>query len=1096
MQVRAFFILLLITISFCLGGCFGSVKGKVVSTSRIIVIPHRIKASPQSQVISVGQTVQIVVEEGVAPYQFKILRGDASIDATTGLLTVGSLAGSLILSVQDQRGDFFYANFEVVQRLELLPEITQAMTMSQIPFYVVGGRGPYEFKVESGEGNIDKTTGIFTAGLHNSTTLIKVTDQTGVSSTRTITVTSGFAFTQTSITQTQAAAVTLTLTGIPSSLQGQIQYELAGGRGKLEEVTGRSDQIKFTPYTLGGIAIVKAKAPYGVEAQAQIETTPTFKSALSFDYAQSFSVYSNQKTKLGLSGGKKPYTWSVLSGSGQFVGNEFQSTTQYGMSLIKVTDADNITRKLMVDVLSPYQEIQIAAQSKVVEVGSTTVISAFLGLGDSYNFSVVNGDITPVARLDGRVTQVEFRAPPSPGTSIVKVTDQSGRSQYAFLKIASALNIFPKQAHIKKGDGFQFIVSGGYEPYQYSLVAGSGTLDSDTGYYTSSTADDVVTVQVTDAQSRSIQGTIKVSSGLRAEPYGKSISLGSQQQIEVTGGVAPYTFRSVNGLGTVDANGLFQVPSFLPSYQNLKEIIEVKDAEGKIFLLEMYIRGTLNVTQQLVEPYNASNFPSAVINLKETFYLSVKDKINFVVTGGAPPYYISVNDPTKMSTSQSQGDQFELRALATGSVIVTVEDSLHVRKILKYYQILPEFKIKQNVFHLIAKQESTFVVEGGFTKDTVTSLLDKQVVLTKNLGKTGAVSNIDETGFKYLAPDLKSNLLKQTNNLEFKDGLGHYIQIKLTLNPDFGIFDLMEKDQTVATDTNSQLTVGKTVVGGAIYAGYFDEEYKRYMVMPAACDYEQLNGHSTSHVNEDFTPSCSENSDALDFVQKTWNDGNNNYYDIPNVISLASDANSILGVDTKVSSLMCVDITDPDIKKVTCQSGEEATQEIVKVTSSFSPPLSTVDQERLKNLGGYHAAALYCANLNVGGFDDWFLPSKTELAYIYCLSKKYGDSTNSNVYPQESYNHNGMAACSDYVGAYGDLGISGFRKKHIDQWGFEVPAYYWSSTEIKTQWPDWATSAYIQNFNNGQQFGDKVDLATDPDTVKDTPYFIRCVRRY
>ena len=87
-------------------------------------------------------------------------------------------------------------------------------------------------------------------------------------------------------------------------------------------------------------------------------------------------------------------------------------------------------------------------------------------------------------------------------------------------------------------------------------------------------------------------------------------------------------------------------------------------------------------------------------------------------------------------------------------------------------------------------------------------------------------------------------------------------------------------------------------------------------------------------------------------------------------------------------------------------------------------------------------AAKACANLAVGDFDDYFLPSTSELNKMY----------------------------------------QNLRMEDLGGFAFDYDYYYWSSSE----YVDKSSSAWLQNFNNGNQL----------DTNKANTYNVRCVRAF
>ncbi|MFS4459885.1 DUF1566 domain-containing protein [Bdellovibrio sp. HCB2-146] len=215
------------------------------------------------------------------------------------------------------------------------------------------------------------------------------------------------------------------------------------------------------------------------------------------------------------------------------------------------------------------------------------------------------------------------------------------------------------------------------------------------------------------------------------------------------------------------------------------------------------------------------------------------------------------------------------------------------------------------------------------------------------------------------------------------------------------------------------VTIGTVCQGGSLFSGNFDGG--KYMITPGGCEYEP-SGTTTSYPATEFTPNCPGTTDA---ITKAWR-GTANNYDIPGV-------ENVTAVATKSSS---------------SYRGNANTAAIVAITNTSE--------------GGYHPAAHYCDKLNYGGYQDWYLPSKSELAFLYCKSRTSGGVS----YPQEDPN------CATYGYAIGTDLIPGFRT---------TANYYWSSTEAST------SAATTIKISDGTQ------TVTG---AKSTAYYIRCIRRY
>ena len=187
----------------------------------------------------------------------------------------------------------------------------------------------------------------------------------------------------------------------------------------------------------------------------------------------------------------------------------------------------------------------------------------------------------------------------------------------------------------------------------------------------------------------------------------------------------------------------------------------------------------------------------------------------------------------------------------------------------------------------------------------------------------------------------------------------------------------------------------------ALYAGQFNGAY--YMIPPSGCT------NST-------TPTCAGGTDT---VTKSWKGTGG------------------------------MDWNHPYITDVPSVTAESSTAERGDTTTPYITDFTAITAD---------SAADYCRNMVYGGYSDWYLPSKSELAYIYCNSAV---SSHNASYPNEDPN------CATYGGK--SSGLTG-----------SMAAGYWSSSEAVD------STAASQNFSTGLQ-----SLQ-----AKATVLGVKCVRRY
>lgn len=220
----------------------------------------------------------------------------------------------------------------------------------------------------------------------------------------------------------------------------------------------------------------------------------------------------------------------------------------------------------------------------------------------------------------------------------------------------------------------------------------------------------------------------------------------------------------------------------------------------------------------------------------------------------------------------------------------------------------------------------------------------------------------------------------------------------------FGFIPRLSNGTTSSDPCAGTPAEGTVCTGGSIYAGILNSN--KYMIMPSGC------------ANDTSNPSCS-GADTLVNV-RFWNGNSGTLVDIPaveNIIS-SSSASTVLG-----------DVNTPAI--------------LANVSVDTNSP------------------AQYCDSMVYGGYGDWYLPSKTEMAFIACRSQI---SSYSTANPQES---------STNCGTFGG--------KTAVLTGFNTTVPYWTSTEQSNN------QAWSQSFLSGAQVAQPKGGTNNN---------VRCVRKF
>lgn len=149
------------------------------------------------------------------------------------------------------------------------------------------------------------------------------------------------------------------------------------------------------------------------------------------------------------------------------------------------------------------------------------------------------------------------------------------------------------------------------------------------------------------------------------------------------------------------------------------------------------------------------------------------------------------------------------------------------------------------------------------------------------------------------------------------------------------------------------------------------------------------------------------------------------------------------------------------------------------VTSLIDGPANTTT---LAGLGADYEAAIFCENLNTGGYTDWYLPSFNELATVYYYLKP----TTTNNFTNTGSTANAVSpqpvSTNFTTGNPAQTSATSFRTGASSQ-EFVASGEYWVSLGYV---PLGNNNAWSRNFGNGEE---------NVNTKTVTTYYTRAIRR-
>jgi hypothetical protein len=526
-----------------------------------------------------------------------------------------------------------------------------------------GGTPPYSWSLSSGtlpggltlsaSGSI---TGRPSAGTFSFT--VRVTDKTGLFADRPLSI-----VVASSISIGCPAANALggqSFSSSASATGGQPPYTWSPAVGlpaglslnAAGQLTGVPTDIGTFPYTLSVSDSTGASATQlctlTVTANLTILTT-------SVPDASQGSLYSQT---LNASGGKAPYTWTLLSGALppgvnlSSAGLLSGSATQLGLFnfTVKVMDSSGASAQKPFSINVSSGLVVAACPPSGIEIGLQVGVSlAAVGGTSPYKWSVSSGSLPPGLALDpaGTINGTPTQSGSAQFTLVATDNTNQTASRQCTMNVQPALSISTSSlASSIAGAPYSDTVaaSGGQPPYIWSTTGGSLppglSLNAGTGQITGTpvaAATFGFTVQATDSIGAQVTKdlTITISPGLTIPDCPTPIAVIGQQYsaaLVVIGGSAPYQWSIASGalpsgLSLDAANALVAgVPSQAGSSSYM---LQVNDSSNK------------STTRACTIQVTGASFTITTASLPDGV-VSVQYSATLAASGGQPPYAWSI----------------------------------------------------------------------------------------------------------------------------------------------------------------------------------------------------------------------------------------------------------------------------------------------------------------------------------------------------------------------------------------------------------------------------------------------------------------------
>jgi alpha-tubulin suppressor-like RCC1 family protein len=164
------------------------VKDSEGSTALALVFTvAQLRIIPDSLRLTATSSLAFAATGGTAPYRFEVVQGTGSVNATSGLFTADTSAGTAVVRVVDSGGFTSQAVVTIYAKPSISLATVSIEEYGRISYSTSGGTPPLVYSVVSGGGSVNSETGAYKAGATGAAT-VRVTDALGFTSESAVTV--------------------------------------------------------------------------------------------------------------------------------------------------------------------------------------------------------------------------------------------------------------------------------------------------------------------------------------------------------------------------------------------------------------------------------------------------------------------------------------------------------------------------------------------------------------------------------------------------------------------------------------------------------------------------------------------------------------------------------------------------------------------------------------------------------------------------------------------------------------------------------------------------------------------------------------------